>query len=73
MLSAFFSKAKDMDGFWQVTFSGLYQDIGQEASDTRFGVPFGSNHLDQLVNRPGYLDGILDAYSHFLIDLINST
>ena len=43
VLSAFFGKTKDVNGFWQVTFSSLDQDIGQEASYTRLSVAFGSH------------------------------
>ena len=71
MLSTFFGKTKDMNPFWHVTFSGLYQDIGQEASDTRLSVAFGRNRLDQFVNRLSRLNSFLDAHSHFLIDLID--
>ena len=71
MLSAFFGKAKDMDGFWQVAFSGLHQDIGQEASDTRFGVSLSGNRLDQFVNRLSCFNSLFNTHSHFLIDLID--
>ena len=60
-----------MDALWQVTFSSLHQDIGQEASDTRIGVAFSRNRLDQFVNRLSLLYSFLDAHSHFLIDLID--
>ena len=71
MLSAFFGKAKDMDTFWQVTFSSLHQNISQEATYTRLGVALGRNRLDQFYQRLGCFDSILDAHSHFLIDLID--
>ena len=72
MLSTFFGKTKNMDDSWQITFSCLHQDIGQEASDTRLGITLGRNRFNQFVNRLSRFDSIFDAHCHFLIDLIDS-